>query len=408
MLSNHPESPAATGPSNTSYKEQAEKLSRYFLIFVLLGTGIVFFNMIKIFLVPVMLAAVFAGIFYPFYQRLLKVFRQSRGLSAFVCCVVLLLGLLVPAYFVANLVAKEAIALYNYAELGIKEIIEKGDKGLLGKIKQYEWVDRLRLDKIDWQSSLKDAAQTATQLLARVINKASSGTFQVLADLFLTLFALFYFFTDGDRLIARLKYLSPLADEYEEKLIDRFMAVSKATLKGTLLIGLLKGALGALTFWIFGIRSPILWGVVMAILSVIPMVGAWLVMYPAAIILAITGQVWQGLTLFLIAALVVGNIDNVLGPRLMARGAGMHDLLIFFSTLGGISVFGMMGFIIGPIIAALFLTILEVYSIEFASHLHHAQGSPIGSTGSSPDRLSGKLDDEIKKIENNADIFNQV
>jgi predicted PurR-regulated permease PerM len=391
-------SPASNAPSNTSHKEQAEKLSRYFLILVLLGTGIVFFNMIKIFLVPVMLAAVFAGIFYPLYRRLLKTFRQKKGLSAFACCVILLLGLLVPAYFIGNLVAKEAIALYSYAEHGIRDLIEKGDQGLLGKIKQYEWVKMLKLDEIEWQSSLKDAAQTATTLLATVINKASSGTFQVLADLFLTLFALFYFFTDGDRLITRVKFLSPLADEYEDKLITRFMAVSRATLKGTLLIGLFKGALGALTFWIFDIRSPILWGVVMAILSVIPMVGAWLVMYPAAIILVIMGQVWQGITLFLIGAIIVGNIDNVLGPRLMSRDAGMHDLLIFFSTLGGISVFGMMGFIIGPIIAALFLTILEVYSIEFASQLHHAQGNPDGSSEKSEVASSTHLETQTARL----------
>lgn len=373
MPSDHPDASPATerGPDQPHF--EAEKLSRYFVLAVLIGIGVVFFNMVKIFLVPVMLAAVFAGIFYPLYNRLLKVFRQKKGLSAFVCCVILLLGLLIPTYFVANLVAKEAIDFYHSTEQIIREIIAQGDKGLLGRIKQYKWVERLNLDQIDWQSSLKEAVQTATTVLATVINKASTGTFQVIADVFLTLFSMFYFFTDGDRLIRRLKYLSPLPEEYEDELIKRFFTVSRATLKGTLLIGLLKGALGALTFWIFDIRSPILWGMVMVILSVIPMVGAWLVMYPAAIILIIIGQVWQGIAIFLIAAIIVGNIDNVLGPKLVARDAGMHDLLIFFSTLGGISVFGMMGFIIGPIIAALFLTILDVYSIEFRSQLDSAR-----------------------------------
>ncbi|MCI0695392.1 AI-2E family transporter [candidate division KSB1 bacterium] len=360
-------------------EEKTEKLSRYFLLAVLIGIGVVFFNMVKIFLVPVMLAAVFAGIFYPLYQRLLKIFHQRKGVSSFFCCVILLLGLLIPTYFVANLVAKEAIEFYQSTEQIIREIIDQGDKGVLGRIKQYKWVEQLNLEEIEWQSSLKEAVQTATTVLATVINKASTGTFQVITDVFLTLFAMFYFFTDGDRLIRRLKYLSPLAEEYEDELIKRFFAVSRATLKGTLLIGLLKGALGALTFWIFGIRSPILWGVVMVILSVIPMIGAWLVMYPAAIILIIIGQVWQGIAVFLIAAIIIGNIDNVLGPKLVARDAGMHDLLIFFSTLGGISVFGMMGFIIGPIIAALFLTILDVYGIEFRSQLDSARNLAVAT-----------------------------
>jgi predicted PurR-regulated permease PerM len=144
--------------------------------------------------------------------------------------------------------------------------------------------------------------------------------------------------------------------------------------KGTLLIGVLKGGLGALTFWIFGISSPVLWGVVMVILSVIPMVGAWLVMYPAAIIMMMAGQIWQGIAVFLIAAIIIGNIDNVLMPRLVGREAGMHDLLIFFSTLGGIYVFGLMGFIAGPLLAALFVTILDIYSIEFRAQLEMIEG----------------------------------
>jgi predicted PurR-regulated permease PerM len=377
MPSDQADASSATESNPDKPRHQTERLSRYFLLAVLIGIGVVFFNMVKIFLVPVMLAAVFAGIFYPLYQRLLKVFRQKKGLSAFVCCVILLLGLLIPTYFVANLVAKEAIDFYHSAEQIIRDIIAQGDKGVLGRIKQYKWVEQLHLDQIDWQSSLKEAVQTATSVLATVINKASAGTFQVVTDLFLTLFAMFYFFTDGDRLIHRLKYLSPLAEEYEDELIKRFFAVSRATIKGTLLIGLLKGALGALTFWLFGIRSPILWGVVMVIFSMVPVLGAPIVMIPAAIILAVTGQVWQGLALALIAVLIIGNIDNVLGPKLVARDAGMHDLLIFFSTLGGISVFGMVGFIIGPIIAALFLTILDVYSIEFRSQLDSARNTAI-------------------------------
>ena len=351
----------------------AQNFRRFFLLFLLVATAIVFFIMLKVFLVPVMLAAIFAGLFYPFYKWLVKIFYNKKGLSAFVCCLILLLGLLIPAYVVADLVSREAIEFYQIAEQEIREIITKGDAGLLGEIKRSPLVQRLRLGEFDWQSSLEEAAKTAATVLATVINKASKGTFQLLTNLFLTLFAMFYFFRDGDRLIQRLKYLSPLAAEYEEELIKRFISVSRATIKGTLLIGLLKGGLGALTFWIFGVGSPILWGVVMTILSVIPMVGAWLVMYPAAIIMMIMGDVWQGLAIFLIAAIIIGNIDNVLTPRLVGREAGMHDLLIFFSTIGGISLFGVMGFILGPVIAALFLTILDIYGVEFKSQLDHAQ-----------------------------------
>ncbi len=364
-------SPAAL-PNEVS-QLKAEKFSRYFLVVVLIGIALTFYNMVKIFIIPVFLAAVFAGLFYPLYQFFLKLFRNRQGLSAFVCCLILLLVLLIPTYLIANLVSMEAIDFYQSGQEKIAEIINKGDRGILGKIKNYEWFRRLKLDEFDWQSEISGVAQNLAGLIATFINKASKETFQLITDLFFIFFAMYYFFRDGQKLIQRLKYLSPLADRYEEELISRFIAVSKATIKGTLVIGLIKGIMGALTFWIFGISSPILWGMVMVILSFLPMIGAWLVMYPAAIIQMILGNVWQGIAVFLIAALIIGNIDNFLTPKLVGREAGMHDLLIFFSTIGGISLFGVMGFIVGPIIAALFLTMLDVYSKEFKSQLDLAQ-----------------------------------
>ncbi|MCI0515274.1 AI-2E family transporter [candidate division KSB1 bacterium] len=364
-------SPAAL-PNEVS-QLKAEKFSRYFLVVVLIGIALTFYNMVKIFIIPVFLAAVFAGLFYPLYQFFLKLFRNRQGLSAFVCCLILLLVLLIPTYLIANLVSMEAIDFYQSGQEKIAEIINKGDRGILGKIKNYEWFRRLKLDEFDWQSEISGVAQNLAGLMATFINKASKETFQLITDLFFIFFAMYYFFRDGQKLIQRLKYLSPLADRYEEELISRFIAVSKATIKGTLVIGLIKGIMGALTFWIFGISSPILWGMVMVILSFLPMIGAWLVMYPAAIIQMILGNVWQGIAVFLIAALIIGNIDNFLTPKLVGREAGMHDLLIFFSTIGGISLFGVMGFIVGPIIAALFLTMLDVYSKEFKSQLDLAQ-----------------------------------
>ncbi len=359
---------------NALKRLKAEKFSRYFLLVVLIGIGIVFFNMIKIFLIPTILAAVFVALFYPLYGWLLKVFRNNKSLSSLVCCFILLLGLITPVSIVANLVSGEAISLYQTVEQKVQEIIQKGDERVLKNIKEYKWVKKLHLNEIDWQSSLQESAQAGAKLLATVINKASKGTFQVLANLFLTFFAMFYFFRDGDKLIQRLKYLSPLADKYKEELFIRFISVSRATIKGTVVVGLIKGFIGGLTFWIFGISSPILWGVVMAILSIIPMLGAWLVMYPAAVILLLLGHIWQGIALFLISTLIISSVDNILQPRLVGRSTGLHDLLIFFSTLGGISMFGVMGFIVGPIIAALFISILDVYGIEFKSQLDLAQG----------------------------------
>lgn len=368
-----PKAPVPVEDLEAIRKLRAERMSRYLLLVLLIGIGVVFFLMVKLFIVPAILAAVFAGLFYPFYKWLLKLFRNKKGLSAFVCCLILFLGLLIPIYIVANMVSREAISFYESAEQIVEDIVAQGDSGFLGRLKNSELVKKFKLDKIDWQAELGDIAKRLASVLGTVINKASKGTFQLVTNLFLTFFAMFYFFRDGDRFINRLKYLSPLADKYEDELITRFISVSRATIKGTLLIGLLKGTLGAITFWIFGIHGAVLWGVVMVILSVIPMVGFGLVMYPAAIFMILIGHVWQGIVMLLIGAVIIAQIDNVLQPRMVAREAGMHDLLIFFSTLGGISLFGVMGFIIGPIIAALFITVLDIYGTEFKAQLNLAQ-----------------------------------
>jgi len=159
--------------------------------------------------------------------------------------------------------------------------------------------------------------------------------------------------------------------------MQRFVSVSRATVKGTLVIGLVQGTLGGLTLWIFGVSSPILWGLVMVILSIIPLVGGWLVLYPAAVIQLILGNTWEGVGIIIVTAVVISNVDTLLRPRLVGRDAGMHDLLIFFSTIGGISLFGIMGFIIGPVIAVFFLTILDIYSIEFKPMLDIAQDASL-------------------------------
>jgi predicted PurR-regulated permease PerM len=167
----------------------------------------------------------------------------------------------------------------------------------------------------------------------------------------------------------RLEYLSPLRTEYEQMLTSRFLLISRASIRGTLLVGLVQGTIGALTLLIFGVHTWLLWGFVMVLLSIIPMVGAWLVLMPAGIVQIVLGNTWQGIGIILVNVVVVSNLDNILRPRLVGRDAKLHDLVILFSTLGGIAVFGVMGFIVGPVLAALFVTVLDMYGMEYADDL---------------------------------------
>ncbi|MFP4682017.1 MAG: AI-2E family transporter [Chitinispirillaceae bacterium] len=383
-----PEKNENTKPSSKSIDSQKiqDRVSRYVLIGLLGLVTLALIPIMRDFLVPLVLAATFVTLFYPFYKSILKRFRGNKGLSSLVCCLVLLLGLMVPAYLMAHLVVGQAIDFYEIAQPQIKDLLSEGrDSWILQQISQLPFAQYLQLDTVDWQSMIQETAKAGASLGTQVINRTSVGVFGFVANFFIILFTMFYFFMDGESLIMRLKYLSPLRNEHEEMIFSRFLLISRATVKGTLVIGLIQGTFGALALLIFGVKTWLLWGFVMVILSVIPMVGAWLVLIPAGIIQIILGDTWQGIGIILVSTVIVSNVDNLIRPRLVGRGAKMHDLMIFFSTLGGIGVFGIMGFIVGPAIAALFLTVLDIYGEEFQAHLTSMEEKPVPQGDEQPE-----------------------
>ncbi len=345
---------------------------RRFLILLVIILLISFLYVVKTFIIPVLIAGVFAGLFYPLYKWFLKVFKNKKQLASIIACLALLLGLIIPLVFLGKLVADEAINLYYTAESKIETIIEQGEQGPLGWLKDKWPEDVISLEDVQWQQHVGKAASTGGQVIATVLNNTWQNALTFIVQLAVIVFTMYYFFMDGPALLKRLSYLSPLEDLQEEMLYKRFASVSKATIKGSLLIGIIQGGLGGVAMLIAGVESLILWSVLMVILSVIPLLGAGLVLVPAGIIQLIQGEIWQGILLILMQFVVVANIDNLLRPRLIGRDAKMHDLLILFSTLGGITAFGMMGFIVGPILCAMLLTVLDIYGIEFREQLEHA------------------------------------
>jgi predicted PurR-regulated permease PerM len=349
-----------------------EKMARYFLLIVLVITAVYFIKMISFILLPVFLAAVFSGLFYPLYRLILKITRNKRSVSAFLCCLVIILGILIPVYVIGDLVAREAVDIYESAGEGVRKFIttiESGEAQWFSGLINSRIVRLPGLDTVDWQATIEDILKNSVSILGSIINQATRGTFLLIVHMFILLFAMYYFFRDGESILIKLKYLSPLDERHEDEFLNEFKSMTRATIKGVLIISIIKGALGGLTFWIFGISGPILWGVVMVILSIIPLVGVWLVMIPAGIVLMVMGDVWQGIAIIVIGAGIIGNIDNVLNPILVGRDTGMHELLIFLSTIGGLSVFGIMGFLVGPLIASMLMTLLHVYTIEFKEQL---------------------------------------
>ena len=180
---------------------------------------------------------------------------------------------------------------------------------------------------------------------------------------------MFFFLKDGRLILVKVLSYFPLTESDQHRLLDKFLSVTRATIKGSMVIGTLQGSLAGVALHLAGIESAIFWGAIMSLISVLPIIGSGLVWFPAGIYLAATGHYPQALGLLLFCTLVVGQIDNILRPILVGRDTQMHALLIFFGTLGGIGLFGIFGFIIGPIIAALFMTVWEMYAETFSSFL---------------------------------------
>ncbi len=347
-----------------------EKLNLIVLLLLFIITSMLFFNVIKFFLIPIILAITFSTLFYPLYKKWLILLRNKNALSALTFCFLILICFFVPLYFIGNLVVLQATDFYGTAETFVRTTIEEGDAGLIGDIKQLKIVQWLRFNNLNWQSLFQDSLKSTGKIATFIFNKTSTSILAVIANLFFIFYALFYFFRDGEKIIKKIRFFSPIRDEYEDKLIARFGSISRATIKGTIVIGIIQGIAGTITFLIFGVKGWILWGVVMIILSIIPVVGSFLIMVPVAIFKFATGYIWQGIIIIIVAIVINYAIDYLLRPVLISQESKMHDLLIFFSTLGGIAAFGIMGFIIGPMIAMFFITLIDIYGMEFRDLLY--------------------------------------
>jgi len=176
---------------------------------------------------------------------------------------------------------------------------------------------------------------------------------------------MFFFLLDGRRILEKILYYVPLASKEEDRMVGKFLSVSRATLKGTLVIGIVQGALGGLSFWVAGINGAVFWATIMAVLSIIPGIGTGLIWVPAVIYLFAEGHAGTAIGLTIWNAAVVGSVDNVLRPWLVGKDTQMPDLLILLGTMGGIVLFGAAGIVIGPLIAALFVTVWEIYGEMF-------------------------------------------
>jgi predicted PurR-regulated permease PerM len=334
---------------------------------VLIVIAAMFFAMLRPFLVAILMAAILAGFFYPVYNWIRRRIWNQRAFSSIICIVLVLSLIIVPLTLVLGILTVQSLQFKNTIDLKLEEVIEKGP-GWLESLKSHPLFDKIDIEKFGWQAKATEGAKALSTLLIKAISKTSQGTLQTVAMSFIMLYTLFYFLIDGPSLLRRIKYLSPLKDEYEDLIIKKFISMAKATIKGTVIIGVIQGTMGGITFAICGVGSSVFWGTVMVILSIIPGIGAALVWAPAIVIKMLTGHIGQGIGI-LIGGILISVSDNFLRPVLIGKDTQMHPLLILFSTLGGLVLFGIIGFILGPILAAVFLTVTEIYASEYGDEL---------------------------------------
>ena len=319
------------------------------------------------FLTAIVAAAILAGLFKGTYHTIERWLRGRRGWSAFLTCLFVILIIVTPVFLVLSLVINEANSLYH--TLGEDSSLERAVNQSLVSIKSIPYLNTfLDTQTFNQERILSDVRQFSQNALG-LIQAAYVGITAFIFWVFVMFFTLFYFLVDGKHALKYFRQLSPLRDAHDTLLIQKFVSISRATLKGTLVMGIIQGLLGGLTFWIAGVPSPAIWTLVMIFLSIIPLFGSAIVWLPAGVIMLLLGNIWQGVFILSVGAGIISTIDNILRPKLVGRDTQMHPLIIFFATLGGIAYFGLAGFILGPIIVSLFVALSEIYSIEFRDQL---------------------------------------
>jgi len=347
---------------------ELRNFNTYFFFIILLGISVVTFFIFQPFLIAILLAAVFAVIFqrpYKFFQRITgernKISALLTAIFGMIIFAVLFLG-------IAGLIANETTNLFQNS-------IKAGDAyqnyvdPIVNNINKNPLLKSLGFENLVNSESISKAVSQMGQGALGVLQKTYQGVAHFLFLTIVMFFTLYYFLVGGKDLVKKIMYLSPLRDTHEKILIEKFISISRATMKGTLVVGLVQGSIGGITFALVGVPSAIAWGVVMVFLSLIPMFGTSLVWFPAGIIMLLLGNIWQGIVILAVGFGIISIIDNFLRPELVGKDTQMHPLVVFFATLGGISLLGFLGFIMGPIIVALFLTLWNIYAVEFKSQL---------------------------------------
>lgn len=322
--------------------------------------------------------AVIAIVFTPVYTRLRRRWPNHPTLAALATMSLVLVIVVVPLTLLAGMLLKEGAALYQRVQSGetnfaryFEQVVAVSPTWLHDLLEHFGLTDFAEL-----QSRISDAIGRGSQMIATQVYNMGQNALDLVVGFFVMLYLAFFLLRDGAALSHRIRLAVPLAPEQRRHLASKFITVIRATVKGNVLVAATQGTLGGLAFWFFGIKGALLWAVVMGFLSLLPAIGAGLIWLPVALYFLVTGAIWQGVSLIAYGVLVIGLVDNVLRPILVGKDTQMPDYLVLISTIGGMAVFGINGFVIGPAVAAMFLAVWDLFSTA-----REAAAAPVAQGG---------------------------
>lgn len=339
------------------------KIETYCFFIILVFFSCAFLGIMLPFFGAIFWAIVLAILFMPMQCYLECKLKGRKNIATIITICFCILIVVVPVMFVINSLFEEASTLLIRLKEGkldfgeyLKHITDSLPVWLQNLLDKAGWTG----DLADIRGKLSELAMTASQFAANQAYGLGQVTLKFAVTLCVMMYLLFFLLRDGLWMERKIYEAIPLGGQRKTDLFGKFSTVVKATVKGNIIVACIQGALGGVAFWFYGIQGAVLWGSIMAVLSLLPAVGASLVWGPVAIYFLVTGMIWQGVSLIIYGALVIGMIDNFLRPVLVGKDTKLPDWLVMLSTLGGISVFGINGFVLGPLVAAMFIAVWAV------------------------------------------------
>ena len=340
--------------------------SLFLLILIILS-----YLIIRPFLTAVLIGIIFSYIFYPWYSRVHKRIT-GKNISSLITSILVILIITLPLFFVLNTVSKEARATYIFSKQKLisGEFIREcqpENKSICQTLNYFTAKANDPQIKYYIDTSIKYATTKITETISNIV--LSIPIFFL--NLFIVLFIMFFLFRDGEILVNKIERVMPLKSEYKKHILKKLHDTAYAVIYGSIIIAIIQGALGGIGFLIFGLPSPILWGLVMIFASLVPYIGSSIIWFPAALILIFNGYInleinliIKGILFILWGVFIIGTIDNILKPKIIGSRSGLHPVLVLLGVVGGLELLGFVGIIIGPIILAMLVVFIKIYEEE--------------------------------------------